>query len=83
MGYGHTQAADTELSVVQTAMDAMMAVEDTVNVTVTAATNDMATFPGAGLGDFLYPKYLRDAHTNGTYSCDGGGKVTRATTGYE
>jgi len=83
MGYGHTQASDAEFSIVQTAMDAMMAVEDTANVTpvlVGAATDDMSTFPDGTYP--LYPKYLRDATTVGTYYCDGGGEVFRATTGY-
>ncbi len=83
MGYGHTQAAATELSVVQTAMDAMMAVEDTANVTVVAvgaATSDMSGFPDGVTP--LYPAYLRDAATTGTYYCDGGGEVSQASTGY-
>jgi general secretion pathway protein G len=82
MGYGHDQAAKTELSVVQTAMDAMMAVEDTANVTVTAGTKNMASFPGDGLGAHLYPLYLRSENTTGTYSCDGGGQVFQDLTGY-
>jgi len=84
MGYGHTQASDAELSIVQTAMDSMMAVVDTANVTpvdVSGATNDMASFPD--VTHKLYPDYLRDAATQGTYYCDGGGQVFRATTGYE
>jgi type IV pilus assembly protein PilA len=83
MGYGQTQASDTEWSVVQTAMDAMMAVAGTANVTVVLvgdATSDMSSFPDAGHA--LYPTYLRDASTIGTYYCDGGGEVFRATTGY-
>jgi prepilin-type N-terminal cleavage/methylation domain-containing protein len=83
MGYGHTQASDTEFATVQTAMDAMMAVSDTANVTVVLvgdATNDMSSFPDAG--NALYPTYLRDATTHGTYYCDGGGEVFRDTTGY-
>jgi type IV pilus assembly protein PilA len=83
MGYGHTQASDAEFSIVQTAMDAMMAVADTANVTpvlVGDATDDMSSFPDAGHA--LYPAYLRDATTQGTYYCDGGGEVSRATTGY-
>jgi type IV pilus assembly protein PilA len=83
MGYGQTQASDTEFATVQTAMDAMMAVSNTANVTpvlVGAATKDMSTFPDAGHA--LYPAYLRDAATKGTYYCDGGGEVFRATTGY-
>jgi type IV pilus assembly protein PilA len=83
MGYGHTQASNTEWATVQTAMDAMMAVADTANVTqvlVGDATSDMSSFPDAG--NALYPTYLRDASTVGTYYCDGGGEVLRATTGY-
>jgi prepilin-type N-terminal cleavage/methylation domain-containing protein len=82
MGYGHAQAAATELSVVQTAMDAMMAVEDSANVTASAATQNMAAFPDAGLGEFLYPKYLRDSTTTGTYSCNSAGQVTQTDDGY-
>jgi type IV pilus assembly protein PilA len=83
IGYGHAQASDAEFSVVQTAMDAMMAVADTANVTpvlVGAATSNMATFPD--VAHKLYPNYLRDTTTIGTYYCDGGGQVFRATTGY-
>jgi type IV pilus assembly protein PilA len=84
MGYGQDHAAEAEFSIVQTAMDAMMAVADTANVTpilVGAATSNMAAFPDAGHA--LYPAYLRDATTIGTYYCDGGGEVFQATTGYE
>ena len=80
-GYGQTQGADAELSIVQTAMDSMMAQTATANVTATSATSDMSAFPTDGA--YLYPTYLRMAATKGTYSCDGGGLVTRATTGYE
>ena len=79
-GYGQTQGALTELSIVQTAMDSMMAQTATANVTVTGATSDMSAFPTGGT--FLYPEYMRMATTKGTYSCDGGGLVTQATTGY-
>ena len=77
--YGQTQGAAAELSIVQTAMDSMMAQAGTANVTVTAATSDMSAFP---TDNVLYPTYLRYATTKGTYSCDGGGLVTQATTGY-
>ena len=83
LGYGHTQASDTEWNIVQTAMDSMMAVADTANVTqvlVGDATNDMSSFPDAG--NALYPTYLRDPNTIGTYYCDGSGEVFRASTGY-
>jgi prepilin-type N-terminal cleavage/methylation domain-containing protein len=79
MGYGHTQAAATERSVVQAAMDAMMAKEDISAVTLTAATANMSAFP---TGHVLFPDYLRSELTKGTYSCDAAGQVTQATTGY-
>jgi type II secretory pathway pseudopilin PulG len=80
LGYGHDNAAKTEKAVVQTAMDAMMAVTDNATTTITAATDDMASFP---TGSPLYPDYLRSATTTGTYSCNGFGEVTQDTTGYE
>ncbi|MFC1964325.1 competence type IV pilus major pilin ComGC [Chloroflexota bacterium] len=79
-GFGQTQGALTELSIVQTAMDSMMAQTATANVTVTGATSDMSAFPTGGT--FLYPGYLRFATTKGTYSCDGGGLVTQTDDGY-
>ena len=80
VGYGQTQAADAELSIVQSAMDAMMAQESQATVTPTAATSDMSSFP---TDNVLYPDYLRVATTKGTYSCNTSGLVTRETTGYE
>ena len=79
--YGQTQGADAELSIVQTAMDSMMAVAGVSTVNVTAATSDMADFPDAASTP-LYPSYLRYATTKGTYSCSATGLVTRVTTGY-
>jgi type IV pilus assembly protein PilA len=79
VGFGHTQSAQAELSVVQTAMDSMMAKDNLSAVTVTAATSNMSAFP---TGNVLYPNYLRSATTKGTYSCDATGLVTQATTGY-
>jgi type IV pilus assembly protein PilA len=79
LGYGHANAAATELRVVQTAVDAMMAVTDNGTMAVTAATDDMSDFP---TGITLYPTYLRMANTNGTYSCSATGLVTQVTTGY-
>jgi prepilin-type N-terminal cleavage/methylation domain-containing protein len=81
VAYGHTQSAAAELSVVQTAMDAMMAKTDVTSVNVTAATNNMAAFPMAPSTP-LYPGYLRFANTKGTYSTDNVGLVAQATTGY-
>lgn len=80
IGYGHDQSAATELSVVQTAMDSMMAKENHATVTDTDATANMSEFPSAP--HVLYPTYLRDELTTGTYSCDADGKVTQESTGY-
>ncbi|MGD0795146.1 MAG: type II secretion system protein [Dehalococcoidales bacterium] len=80
VAYGHIQAAAAELSVVQTAMDSMMAV--TNNSTVTQANNkqDMSTFPDSASP--LYPGYLRFLKTKGTYDCSTSGLVSQNTTGY-
>jgi prepilin-type N-terminal cleavage/methylation domain-containing protein len=79
VGYGQSQGPAAELSIVQTAMDSMMAKENLSSVTVTAATDNMSTFP---TGNVLYPNYLRFSTTQGTYSCDDTGLVTQVTTGY-
>ncbi len=80
IGYGQTEGANEELSVVQTAMDSMMVKAGLSSVANTTATANMSGFPSDSP---LYPDYLRTATTKGTYSCDTTGKVTRATTGYE
>jgi prepilin-type N-terminal cleavage/methylation domain-containing protein len=80
IAYGHNQAAGAELSVVQTAMDSMMAKENTANVTATDSTNNMSKFPTAP--HVLYPEYVRDEMTTGNYSCDTTGKVSQNETGY-
>ena len=77
LGYGHTQAAATELAVVQSAMDAMMAVTDNDTMAITAATTNMAAFP---TGSPLYPDYLRSATTHMSYACDAAGQVTQSGT---
>ncbi len=78
-GYGQTQGAAAEKSIVQTAMDTMMAKVGISSVTATTATANMSTFP---TGNVLYPEYLRTATTTGTYSNDTTGLVTQDTTGY-
>ena len=80
VGYGQTQGPAAEFSVVQTAVDSMMAKENLTAVTLTAATANMSEFPD---GNPLYPDYLRTGTTYGTYSCDITGLVAQATTGYE
>ncbi|MGD1118587.1 MAG: type II secretion system protein [Dehalococcoidales bacterium] len=79
VGYGHSQSAEAELSIVQTAMDSMMAKENLSTVAVTTNISDMSIFP---TGHGLSPNYLRQATTHGTYSTDNVGKVSQITTGY-
>lgn len=81
IGYGHTQSAAAELSVVQTAMDSMMAKESQSLVTeVSDNISNMAIFPDSSYP--LYPNYLRTATTKGSYSCDTTGLVSQNSTGY-
>ena len=82
VGYGHTQSGAAELSVVQTAMDSMMAKENIAVVTeVTTATTNMSAFPSAG-AYALYPNYLRVGFTKGTYTCSTTGLVAQEDDGY-
>jgi prepilin-type N-terminal cleavage/methylation domain-containing protein len=78
--YGHDQAAAAEWDVVQTAIDTMMAKENITAVNQTSPTKDMSAFPNGG--PFLYPNYLRDPETKGTYSCETDGNVSQNTSGY-
>jgi len=83
VSYGHSEAAATELSILQTSMDAIMAKASLTAVNVTSATANMAAFPlDAGASNYLYPNFLRKQTTKGTYSCDATGNVTQVTTGY-
>jgi prepilin-type N-terminal cleavage/methylation domain-containing protein len=79
IGYGHVQAAKAELSIVQTAMDSMMAKNDLAAVTLTLGTNNMSAFP---TGNVLFPDYVRFELAKGTYSCDITGLVTQDDDGY-
>ena len=81
VGSGQTEAAAAEKTLVQTAMDTMMAKAGISTVTaVTSATSDMTAFPDATHA--LYPSYLRNTTTKGTYTCTVSGLVTQASTGY-
>lgn len=84
VGYGHDKAAKAELSVIQTAMDTMMAKNDLTEVTppVGGATDNMSKFPSAG--DYaLYPNFLRfEITSRGKYDCIASGLVSQDTTGY-
>jgi type IV pilus assembly protein PilA len=79
VGYGHDKAAAAELSVVQTAMDSMMAKENASTVSATSNTTNMAAFPSDSP---LYPDYLRFSTTKGSYSCNSTGYVTQVDDGY-
>ena len=81
VGYGQTQGAEAELSIIQTAMDTMMAKENLSSVAVNNGTNDMSLFPGGG--NVLYDDYVRFQNAKGTYSCDDTGLVSQNLTGYE
>ena len=76
---GETEAAAAELSIVQTAMDVMMARSSISTVTLTSGTTDMSTFP---TGNVLYPDYMRTGNTTGTYSCTATGLVNQDSSGY-
>ena len=81
IGSGQTQGANTELDIVQTAMDSMMVDKGLTSVpAVTTATSAMASFPDDT--NHLYPNYLRKDFTKGTYTCTADGKVTQAAKGY-
>jgi type IV pilus assembly protein PilA len=79
VGYGHDKAASAELSIVQTAMDSMMAKENVSTVASTSNTSNMAAFPS---DNPLYPDYLRFPTTQGSYSCNTTGFVTQIDDGY-
>jgi prepilin-type N-terminal cleavage/methylation domain-containing protein len=72
---GNDEAAATELTTVQTAMDVMMA-QDKISAVgaVSTAINDMSIFPIAP-GTALYPSYLRTRFTSENYTCNTTGIV--------
>jgi prepilin-type N-terminal cleavage/methylation domain-containing protein len=82
IGTGQTTAAATELSVIQTAMDCMIASENQSAVTQVAGDGlqTMNAFPDGTHP--LYPKYLRFATSTGNYTCDTTGLVGQSATGY-
>jgi prepilin-type N-terminal cleavage/methylation domain-containing protein len=83
VGYGQSQGAKSELSIIQTAMDTLMAVEQLEEVAETIgvnATNNMSLFPVTGI--HLYPDYVRFIEAQGTYSCDTNGLVTQEDDGF-
>ena len=81
VAYGHTQSAAAELSVIQTAMDSMMAKDNITLVTaVSSNTSVMSSFPDST--NPLYPGYLRFPTTKGSYTCTNTGLVSQNSTGY-
>ena len=81
VGSGQTEAGNAEKVLVQTAMDTMMAKVGLSSVTaVSSATGDMTAFPDGTHP--LYPGYLRNATTKGTYTCSTSGLVGQASNGY-
>jgi prepilin-type N-terminal cleavage/methylation domain-containing protein len=75
-GSGNSEAAAYELSLVQNAMDRMMAKNNLTGVAaVSSPTDDMAVFPDSARG--LYPAYLRSPKTTQKYSCTASGLLTQ------
>jgi len=89
---GLLEAAETELSNIQSAVVAMMVDNglSTLHNPVTTATNDMTKFPDASGTYVLYGlvrgdqtiNYVAVRYSNGTYIVDKYGTVTQVTTGY-
>lgn len=88
------RAKDAEKATVQAALDTManeqLVPPDKICSPPPPSTNEMANFPvpapsvqpatPAGASVPLYPRYLRQDHTHGTYTCDPNGVVKQ--TGY-
>lgn len=83
------RAAKTELQTVQTALDTMLAdqgVPSGSECTTATATADMSAFPSSvpyssaasHVPVQLYPHYLRQQLTNGTYVCGSNGSITQS-----
>jgi len=87
VGYGQTQAAEAEKSIIQTAMDTMMAKENVSSVVAVddaAATANMSNFTSdQPLFGGTEGNYVRFEMTTGNYTCDSTGTVSQTLTGYE
>jgi type IV pilus assembly protein PilA len=80
VGSGKPEAAQAELSTLQSAMDTMMAKLGLPSVMeVTSPTTSMAAFP---VEHPLYPVYLQFETTKGAYTVNTSGLISQATTGY-
>jgi len=71
LGGAKDTASSAELVIVQTAVDAKMAIDGTSTTDAVANTNDMGPS-----GFDLYPNYMRSSTTSGYYSCDTTGLVS-------
>ena len=82
-GTAKTNACKEELRTVQVGMDAMLATNNIVAVTASAAdTSTWTAFPVGGAGvEPLSPKYLRQGSTKGAYTWTAAGLVSAAGTG--
>lgn len=77
LGNASNSAADAELRILQTAVDAKLANTATSTTTaITTATSDMTTAAG---GFALNPTYMRSTATKGTYTVDANGNVTQVS----
>ena len=78
-GQGEAEANASELSMVQGAMDAMMASNQitTVNQGPTAGKNDFNTHPNGTNAEALYPDFLRNQSTKCTYTWAMSGRLTQ------
>lgn len=70
-------SAQTELKIVQTAMDMMMINSGLKTVAPTLATSDMSSFP---MYNPLYPQFLREQHSQWSYQCNSKGEVSQIQT---
>ena len=76
----NTNACATELSTVQTAMDAMLAKNNITSVTAQAtATGTFSALPTGAGTEPLSPNYLRQSTTKGTYTWTAAALVTQAS----
>ena len=77
--FGHSQANKAETSVIQTAMDAMMAKENITSVTAANGVTDWSTSP---VEKALYPDYLRFKDSQSSYDYNTTGLVSYNTTSW-
>jgi len=76
----NTNACKTELSTVQTGMDAMLAKNNITTVAAQGtATNTFSALPTGAGTEPLNPNYFRQTTTKGTYTWTASGLVTQVT----